>query len=951
MHSRTIQAGALLLTLVCVGRTFGQNVPGTGTAREESGADLVYGGGDASPPYEFLDPAGRPQGVNVDLVRALARVTGRSLEIRLGKWNDIRQEMEAGRIDLMSLAYTEERARSIGFLDETWTVRLAVLFPAGRSVYPESVMDLRGERVAVQEGEMTHELLMALPEASRPAILSVRDHVAAIDLMRKGQATAVAGNALVLRTALARLGVGNAHEVIVRASPYRLATSRGREAEMAWIGPALRTLRESGEFSRIVEEHLTEAPRPRSLREFAGLIAAFLVVIAAVLLGSLLWTRSLRAQVEARTRSIAEAAAEKDRLTQSLLKWEQRMRMVVEQMPAILWSTDRDLRVTSASGRGLATLGLDETRIVGETVAEIVAQLGLASSRIMECMEQGLSGRPSDLEIQIGGRDAELHIEPLRDPDGGISGLVGIVLDIAEHRRAATALRDSEERYRAFVAHSTEGIWRWEFNAPFPKGASLDEQYEYFVNHAYVAECNDAMAQLYGLKDAEALTGRMFSEVRRLRSVVSNTDNVRAFIASGFQPTEWETNWIDEKGASRWTASSVVGILKDGALIRTWSTQRDITAQKRAEEGLRHALSLVRATLDSATDGILVENTQGGIVDVNERFGAMWRVPPEMLAPTRRHVKELGRHAMDQLLDPGGFVARAHQILAQPDAESYDVLRLRDGRVFERFSRPQRLGETTVGRVWTFRDVTERERSMIEIQEANRLLEVKNAELERFTYTVSHDLKSPLITIRGYMGHLEASALAGDMAAFKEDASRINRAAAKMEDLLRDLLELSRVGRVLNPDEDVSMADVAQDAADLLRGPLLERGVKFEIEAGLPVIRGDRRRLVEVVQNLAENAIKFMGAQKDPVVRLGVRDVKGQTAFFVSDNGIGIDARHRDKVFELFEKLTPGTEGTGVGLALVKRIVEAHGGKVWVESEGSGRGSTFFFTLRSAALN
>ncbi len=819
-YSRTIQAGALLLTLVCAALSFGQGAPGTRPPQEETGAaDLVYGGGDASPPYEFLDASGRPQGVNVDLVRALARVTGRSLEIRLGKWNDIRQEMEAGRIDLMSLAYTEERARSIGFLDETWTVRLAVLFPAGRRAYPESVMDLRDERVAVQEGEMTHELLMALPEASRPTVLSVRDHAAAIDLMRKGQASAIAGNALVLRTALARLGVNNAHEVIVRASPYRLATSRGREAEMAWIGPALRTLRESGEFSRIVEKHLTEAPRPRSLKEFAGLIGAFLVAIASVLLGSVFWTRSLRALVETRTKSIAEAD---------------------------------------------------------------------------------------------------------------------------------TALRESEERYRAFVAHSTEGIWRWEFNAPFPKGASVDEQFDHVVKHAYVAECNDAMARLYGLKDADALTGRMFSEVRRLRAVVSNTDNVRDFIASGFEPTEWETNWIDEKGASRWTTSSVVGILKDGALIRTWSTQRDITAQKRAEEGLRHALSLVRATLDSATDGILVENTQGGIVDVNERFGAMWRVPPEMLTPTRRHVKELARHAVEQLLDPEGFLARARQILAQADAESYDVLRLKDGRVFERFSRPQRLGDTTVGRVWTFRDVTERERSMIEIQEANRLLEVKNAELERFTYTVSHDLKSPLITIRGYMGHLEASAAAGNMAAFTEDASRINRAAAKMEDLLRDLLELSRVGRVLNPDENVSMAEVAQDAADLLRGPLLDRGVRFEIAAGLPVIRGDRRRLVEVVQNLVENAAKFMGQQKDPVVRLGVREIKGETALFVSDNGIGIDARHRDKVFELFEKLAPGTEGTGVGLALVKRIVEAHGGRVWVESEGAGRGSTFFFTLRSA---
>ena len=910
---------------------------------------LVYGGGDASPPYEFLDAAGQPQGVNVDLVKALARVAGRRIEIRLGKWNDIRQEGEAGRIDLISMAYTEQRAERYAFLDETWTVRLAVLFLPGRRSYPTNLSELGTERVAVQEGEMTHDLLLSLPEATRPVILAVRDHNAAIGLLRSGRASAVAGNALVLRTALARLGLTDVQEVIVKAASYRLVTAKGREAEMSWISPALLKLRESGEFSRIVETHLTEAPPFRSAGEYGILVASFLLSVGILVSGGLAWNRSLRAQVLTRTRQIEEAAAEKEHLARSLVEREQRMRVVVEQMPAILWSCDAELRLTSAAGLGLRTFGIDAEKLLGLTAAPILDHLGLADSGIMDGLRHGLRGQASDMEVQIGGRDAAFHIEPLRDEQGAVVGLVGLALDITERRRAAQALRDSEERYRAFVEQSSEGIWRFELKAPWPKNATVDAQIEHMLKHSYVAECNDAMARLYGLSRADELTGRSFAEVRTLRDVRSDFDGIRQFIASGFEPTTWEMNWIDRQGASRWSVSNLVGIVKDGTPIRVWSTQQDITQRKLAEQGLRSALSLVRATLESTTDGILVESTDGRIVDINERLLEMWRLPESMVDPRTRDLKSLGVHAMAQLHDPEGFVARVHEILALPEGESYDVLRLKDGRVFERYSRPQRVGDAVVGRVWSFRDVTEREQSLRDIQEANRLLEVKNAELERFTYTVSHDLKSPLITIRGYLGHLEASAVAGNLDQFRADAARIHRATNKMEELLRDLLALSRVGRIRNPDEDVPLASVARDAEDLVRGALLARGVTVSIAPDLPVVRGDKQRLVEVMQNLIENATKFMGEEAHPRIEIGSRTDASGPVIFVRDNGVGIDPKHRDKVFDLFEKLTPGTEGTGVGLALVKRIIEAHGGRVWVESEGPGTGSTFCFTLPLAA--
>lgn len=232
-----------------------------------------------------------------------------------------------------------------------------------------------------------------------------------------------------------------------------------------------------------------------------------------------------------------------------------------------------------------------------------------------------------------------------------------------------------------------------------------------------------------------------------------------------------------------------------------------------------------------------------------------------------------------------------------------------------------------------------------QIDANNKLLEAKNAELERFTYTVSHDLKSPLITIRAYLEQLKRSVAEGDLGRFDEDAERIRNASNRMEALLRDLLALSRVGHVLNRDAAVAMADVVQDAADMVRGSLLQCGARLEVADALPEVLGDRARLAEVLQNLIENAIKFARGDTTPLIRIGVRREPEGNVFFVGDNGVGIDPRHHDKVFGLFEKLNPQSEGTGVGLALVRRIIDAHGGRVWVESDGLGQGSTFCFTV------
>lgn len=226
-------------------------------------------------------------------------------------------------------------------------------------------------------------------------------------------------------------------------------------------------------------------------------------------------------------------------------------------------------------------------------------------------------------------------------------------------------------------------------------------------------------------------------------------------------------------------------------------------------------------------------------------------------------------------------------------------------------------------------------------------LESKNAELERFAYTVSHDLKSPLFTIRGFLGYLEQDASNGDRERMKSDMQRIIDATDTMQRLLNELLELSRVGRLVNEPEYIPFEELAREAVALVQGRIMERGAVVHVDSGMPTVYGDRPRLIEVIQNLVDNAAKFMGDQPNPRIEIGWDgEEDGKPLFHVRDNGIGIPPEHHERIFGLFNKLDAKGDGTGIGLALVKRIVEVHGGSIRVESE-AGKGSTFLFTLPS----
>lgn len=364
---------------------------------------------------------------------------------------------------------------------------------------------------------------------------------------------------------------------------------------------------------------------------------------------------------------------------------------------------------------------------------------------------------------------------------------------------------------------------------------------------------------------------------------------------------------------------------------------------KQSEQALRQSESRMRAVLEAIPDMIFEMDREGKILNF---------VPSSTINPLLPSDEFIGRN-ISQVMPPDVADQTIFNIERALESGMLQVFEYKlpadhENKYFEA-SVVRSDAETVIVMV---RDITvrkwaetEREELINQLEKQKDELEQKNTELTQFTYTVSHDLKSPLVTINGYLGYIEQDAASGNMERLRKDTHRIQEAVQKMHALLTELLELSRIGRMMNAPEMIPFQDLVRAALDNIHGRLAAHNITIQHQPNLPAVHGDRQRLIEVLQNLLENAAKYMGEQVDPRIEIGQHGVENnKPIFYVKDNGIGIALEYHERIFGLFNKLDPRSEGTGIGLALVKRIVEVHGGRVWLESE-LGKGSTFYFTL------
>ncbi len=275
----------------------------------------------------------------------------------------------------------------------------------------------------------------------------------------------------------------------------------------------------------------------------------------------------------------------------------------------------------------------------------------------------------------------------------------------------------------------------------------------------------------------------------------------------------------------------------------------------------------------------------------------------------------------------------------------------KDGTVVHHVFSAHPVMETgrVVGFEWFIIDITKRKKAEEEREKCIVNLQKVNQEQEQFIYTFSHDLKSPLITISGFCDVAKNDIASGDQEQVNNSLDIISNAAKRMGQLLNELLQISRVGVKINPSEIVSLKGLIKEASESVSGVISENNTTLEIEPRLPDVKVDRQYFLQLLENLITNASRYTrSANGGSHVKIGVTRNEEELICYVKDNGMGIESQYLDKVFGLFEKLDAESDSTGVGLAIVKRIIESHGGRIWAESEGLGHGTTFFFTLPEA---
>jgi PAS domain S-box-containing protein len=457
---------------------------------------------------------------------------------------------------------------------------------------------------------------------------------------------------------------------------------------------------------------------------------------------------------------------------------------------------------------------------------------------------------------------------------------------------------------------------------------------------------NGALCRLLG-RSEEELLGRRDQEFTHPDDRQSDIDAAWRILRGEISVWQTEKRFCRPDGSVVWAIGNLTFLRDEDGNPISWVGQfQDISARKRDEKALEATLSLLEATLDATADGILVVDPQGRITSLNRRFAEMWRFPQEIL-DSRDDAVALA-FAVGQLRDPEAFTARVDELYQNPEAESHDVLEFLDGRVFERTSRPQRVGGEIVGRVWSFNDATDRKRleadvtsALAQAQEASRL---KSA----FLATMSHEIRTPMNGVLGLAELVLDSDLAPGQ---RQQMLALRESGETLMALINDILDFSKIeaGKLDLEEIEFDLAACVRSVARIVSSQACDKGLVLDLHVGPDVptsVVGDSLRMRQVLLNLASNAVKFTDAGRVTLAVASLGD--GRLRFSVADSGIGIDPAVRHLLLDPFSQADSSTTrrfgGTGLGLAICAQLVELMGGTLDFESR-VGAGSTFWFDV------
>ncbi|HEY6954717.1 MAG TPA: PAS domain S-box protein [Flavisolibacter sp.] len=535
---------------------------------------------------------------------------------------------------------------------------------------------------------------------------------------------------------------------------------------------------------------------------------------------------------------------------------------------------------------------------------------------------------------------AEASLAPFYDEQKKLAGYTYIIRDISEKKHWEIELRQSEERFRLTV----EGV----------------RDYAIFMldTTGHIMSWNEGAERIKGWS-ANEIIGKHFSTFYTTEDLEDKKPERELKIAIATGKYE-EEGWRVRKNGSVFWANVVITALynEQNKHIGFSKVTRDLTDKKMSEESLRQSEERYRSLVEQVTDyGIFMLDEKGRIISWNE--GAR-RIKGYEQSDIIGKYFSIFYPEEDILNGKPAYELKVARAEGKYEEEGWRVKK--DGSLFWAsvvITAIYNSNGIHIGFSKVTRDLTERkeaERALRESYERYRLLadqlkatntqlSYANQELEQFTSIVSHDLQEPIRTIKSFLQLINIKLNNEQNDDLKTYIEKAVTAADRMKILIQNLLHYSQLSKGELVEETMSVEDIINEAVQNVRSSVAKNNAQISIETDVHTIEGDRVQLVQLIQNLLSNALKFTDRQSPKIKISAVRE-NGHVKFSVSDNGIGIAETDLNKVFEIFRRLhtNKAYPGTGIGLAICKKIVDRHRGKIWPESK-PGKGTTFYFTL------
>jgi len=608
---------------------------------------------------------------------------------------------------------------------------------------------------------------------------------------------------------------------------------------------------------------------------------------------------------------------------------------LVESLPVPVFIKSKDGRYLAVNQAWEEFFGISRDEFLGKSVAELYPQNpGVAAKHA--AMDRELWARPGGQRYETPittfageARDTIYYKATFRGGDGEVEGLVGTIVDITARKQAEAALRESEERFRAVVDSANEGILVYDRALNIVAGNQAAER----IIGVPLLDIIGA-AGFTSLLPCVHADGRTLEEKDRPTRVTLRTGKPLTGYLVGIKRRDGQLTWLSVNTAflRRPGEDDWYGIV---------STIGDITAQRNAEMALRESEARFRQTFELAAAGI-AHVVEGRFTRVNRSLcEILGRSEAELIGIS---VKDISHPEDRDVSDPG----RARIYAREIDSVRFEKRYLRgNGAVVwvEVVIAPVRNeAGAMLYEIAIYKDITERKRADAALEEAHQELKRSNAELEQFAYVASHDLQEPLRMVSSYTQLVlrrYGERLDGDA---KEFMNYVVEGAGRMKQLIEDLLAYSRVGTRGKELAPVDLEAALRKSLTNLRNSIEESSAAVTWDP-LPTVLADDMQLAQLFQNLIGNALKFRAASV-PRIHVSAAEKDSEWEIALADNGIGIEPQYYERIFMVFQRLHNKTEypGTGIGLAICKKVVERHGGRLWVESR-LGEGSTFRFTF------